>query len=106
MTALDSLTTGFQVGSVLPLLTAVVQKPEWAAKWKKVTAVVVALLAGVVTVAADGGWDQFQHGKLTLATLAGVLVASQTTYDLVWKPSMVAPLIESLTAKKPSQQAE
>jgi hypothetical protein len=106
MTTLDSLSHGAQVGAVLPLLTAVVQKPAWSAKAKKVVAVVAALVAGVFAVAADGGWDQFQHGHLTAATLIGVLAASQTSYDLVWKPSKLAPWIEALTTKKTPQQAE
>ncbi|MFI9078813.1 hypothetical protein ACIGW8_20440 [Streptomyces sioyaensis] len=103
---LEALSTGSQVGAVLPLLTAVVQRPAWSAKYKKVVAVVAAFVAGVFAVAADGGWGQFEHGKLTLATLLGVLAASQTSYDLLWKPSKLAPMIESLTSKKTAQQAE
>ncbi|MFF7838759.1 hypothetical protein ACFZC6_08085 [Streptomyces ossamyceticus] len=106
MTTLESLSTGAQVGAVLPLLTAVVQKPAWPTKAKKIVAVVAALVAGVFAVATDGGWDQFQHGHLTAATLLGVLVASQTSYDLVWKPIKLAPWIEALTTKKEPQQAE
>ncbi|MFF8696265.1 hypothetical protein ACF08W_29040 [Streptomyces sp. NPDC015144] len=106
MTTLNALTTGVQVGAVLPLLTAVVQRPAWSAKAKKVVAVLAALLAGVATVATDGGWDQFQHGKLTAATFFGVLAASQTSYDLLWKPTKLAPWIEALTTKKTPQQAE
>ncbi|MFJ1552697.1 hypothetical protein [Streptomyces mirabilis] len=103
---LESLSNGAQVGAVLPLLTAVVQKPAWSAKYKKVVAVVAALVAGVFAVAADGGWAQFQHGQLTAVTLLGVLAASQTSYDLVWKPSKLAPMIEALTTKKTAQQVE
>lgn len=103
---LEALSTGGQVGAVLPLLTAVVQRPAWSERYKKVVAVLAALVAGVVAVAADGGWDQFQHGKLTMVTIFGVLAASQTSYDLVWKPSKLAPIIEALTTKKVPQQAE
>ncbi len=106
MTTLESLSTGAQVGTALPLLTAVVQRPTWPAKWKKIVAVAAALVAGVFAAAADGGWAQFQHGQLTAATLLGVLAASQTSYDLVWKPSKLAPMIESLTTKKTAQQTE
>lgn len=105
MSTLDSITTGAQVGAVLPLLTATVQRPAWSTEVKKVVAVVLALIAGVATVAASGGWGQFQHGALTLATLTAVLGASQTTYDLIWKPSKVAPAIESATSPKGSGQA-
>ncbi|MEU5978445.1 hypothetical protein [Streptomyces sp. NPDC047315] len=103
---LESLSTGAQVGALLPLLTAVVQKPAWSAKYKKGVAVVAALIAGVVAVAADGGWTQFQHGQLTAATLLGVLAASQTSYDLLWKPSKLAPMIESMTTRTKAPRTE
>ncbi|MFG2865440.1 hypothetical protein [Streptomyces sioyaensis] len=105
MSTLDSITTGAQVGALLPLLTAIVQRPAWSTEVKKVVAVVLALAAGVFTVAASGGWEQFQHGALTFATLATVLAASQSTYDLIWKPSKVAPVIESVTSPKRPEQA-
>ncbi|MCX4677596.1 hypothetical protein OG413_20200 [Streptomyces sp. NBC_01433] len=104
MSTLDSITTGAQVGAVLPLLTAIVQRPAWSVEVKKVVAVIVSLVAGVATVAVSGGWEQFQHGTLTFATVGAVLVGSQATYDLVWKPSKVAPVIESVTSpKRPGQ---
>ncbi|WP_031102290.1 hypothetical protein [Streptomyces sp. NRRL S-146] len=105
MSTLDSITTGAQVGALLPLLTAIVQRPAWSTEVKKVVAVILALVAGVATVAVDGGWEQFQHGTLTFATIAAVLAASQATYDLIWKPSKVAPAIESATSPKPGETA-
>ncbi|MFH8466060.1 hypothetical protein [Streptomyces sp. NPDC017991] len=105
MSTIDSITTGAQVGAVLPLLTAIVQRPAWSAEVKKLVAVVLALVAGVSTVAASGGWEQFQHGTLAFATITAVLAASQTTYDLIWKPSKVAPAIESVTSPKGAEQA-
>ncbi|MFD3514924.1 hypothetical protein [Streptomyces sp. NPDC058657] len=106
MSTIDSLTTGAQVGALLPLLTAIVQRPSWSAEVKKGVAVILALVAGVVTVAASGGWGQFQHGALTFATLTAVLAASQTTYDLFWKPSKIAPLVESATTPKRQGEPE
>ncbi|MGW1275478.1 hypothetical protein ACWD4V_00780 [Streptomyces tsukubensis] len=98
MSPLDSITTGAQVGILLPLLTAVVQRPAWSAEVKKLVAVAAAVIAGVATVAASGGWQQFQNGTLTTATLAAVLAASQSSYDLLWKPTRVAPAIETFTS--------
>ncbi|GAA2439949.1 hypothetical protein [Streptomyces glaucus] len=103
---LTSLTTGAQVGAVLPLLTAVVQRPAWSARNKKIVAVAAALVAGVATVAAEGGLAQFQHGQLTAATILGVLAASQTSYDLLWKPAKLAPWLEAVTTRKTPQRAE
>lgn len=97
---IDSITTGVQVGALLPLLTAIVQRPAWAVKTKKIVASVIALVAGLVTVAGAGGWDRFQHGTATFATLAAVLAASQATYDLLWKPSKIAPMIETATSPR------
>ncbi|MFI1201599.1 hypothetical protein ACH4VR_19470 [Streptomyces sp. NPDC020883] len=105
MSTLDSITNGAQVGAFLPLITAIVQRPAWSRELKRVVAVVLALIAGVATVAVDGGWEQFQHGTLTFATIAAVLTASQATYDLIWQPSKIAPAIESATSRKPGETA-
>ncbi|MFJ4342688.1 hypothetical protein [Streptomyces sp. NPDC088915] len=100
MNTLDTIAVASAVGSVLPLLTAVVQQPFWSARAKRVVAVVVALLAGVVTVASTSGTDQFTHGLPTLGTILAVLAASQTAHDLVWKPSKITTKIESVTSPK------
>ncbi|MFJ4880079.1 hypothetical protein ACIP93_33395 [Streptomyces sp. NPDC088745] len=94
------LTTGAGVGALLPLLTAIVQRPHWSAQQKQYVAVAAAVIAGVVTVASVGGWHQFQYGKLTAATFLAVLAAAQTSYDLLWKPTTLAPLIEAVTTRK------
>ncbi|MGW0562965.1 hypothetical protein ACWDZ4_20655 [Streptomyces sp. NPDC003016] len=85
---------------MLPLLTAVLQRPQWSVRAKKIVAVVTALVAGVLTVVSVGGLEQFQHGLPTLATIIAVLAASQSAYDLIWKPSRIAPVIESVTSPK------
>lgn len=102
---LHSLATGLQVGAVLPLLIAVVQRPNWSTRSKQIVAVVASLIAGVITVAAADGWAQFQQGKLTTATIVGVLLAAQTSYDVLWKPTKLAPVIEAATSPKSAQQA-
>lgn len=104
--ALDSLSTGVQVGAVLPLLTAVVQRPAWSARIKQYVAVATALIAGVLAVAVDGGWGQFQHGTLTTLTILSVLATAQTSYDLLWKPSKLAPWLEARTTKGAPVRAE
>lgn len=101
---LNSVTVGAQVGALLPLITAVVQRRAWSARRKKAVAVLVSVLAGAATVAADGGWSQFYSGKLTTVTVLSVVVAAQASYGLFWKPTRVAPIIEALTSPKASQQ--
>uniref|UniRef100_UPI003F494171 hypothetical protein n=1 Tax=Streptomyces sp. CA-136453 TaxID=3240050 RepID=UPI003F494171 len=99
MSTLDTIAVGSGVGTLLPLLTAIVQQPFWSASVKRVVAVVLALGAGVITVASTGsGLDQFTHGIPTLGTLAAVLAASQAAHDLLWKPSTITSRIESKTS--------
>lgn len=102
---LELIGTGSAVGGLMPLLTAVVQRPHWSVRAKKVVAAVMALVAGVVTVAAAGGLDQFQHGIPTLSAIGAVLAVSQSAHDLIWKPSGVAPAIESVTSPKTASAA-
>lgn len=102
ISTLDSIATGSAVGALLPVLTAVVQQPKWSAGNKRVVAVFAALVGGVVTVASAGGLEQFQHGpEAALAGVAAVVAASQATYDLIWKPSKIAPAVEAATSRKP-----
>ncbi|MEU6460349.1 hypothetical protein [Streptomyces sp. NPDC046976] len=103
---LQTVSSGALIGTVLPLLTAIVQRPAWSAPYKKIVAVAAAVVAGVLTVAVEGSWSQFAYGKLTLATILAVLAASQTTYDLLWKPTKIAPAIEALTTKNRPQRVE
>lgn len=105
MSTLNTIAAGSGVGALLPLLTAIVQQPFWSASLKRAVAVVVALFAGVVTVASTGGIEQFTHGLPALGTIAAVLAASQAAHDLVWKPSTVSTKIESVTSPKPGTSA-
>lgn len=100
MSTLDSIVAGGTVGAFLPPLTAIVQKPAWSARCKRIVAVVAAVLGGIVTVASTGGLEAFGHGVPALSTIVAVLAASQTTYDLLWKPSKLAPAVEAATSSK------
>jgi hypothetical protein len=99
MTLTEALTNGAQWGALLPLVTAVGINPAWSVRRKKLAAVAAALALGVLAVAVEGGWEQFQHGKITAATILAVVAASQTSYDLLWKPSRLAPWIEAVTSR-------
>ncbi|MER7937952.1 MULTISPECIES: hypothetical protein [unclassified Streptomyces] len=97
---LSLIATGSAVGSGIPLLTAIVQDPRWPAGAKRVVAVLAALLGGVVTVISTGGIAQFEHPLPALGAIAAVLAASQTTYNLIWKPSKLAPAVENATSRQ------
>ncbi|MEU5181164.1 hypothetical protein AB0G49_14040 [Streptomyces longwoodensis] len=100
---LEVIGTGSAVGALLPLLTAVVQKPHWAANVKRTVALVAAAVGGIVTVASTGGLAQFQQPVTALGGIAAVIAASQATYDLLWKPSKIAPSVEAVTSAKADQ---
>ncbi|MEU7228945.1 hypothetical protein [Streptomyces chrestomyceticus] len=106
MSTLQTIATGSGVGGLLPLLTAIVQRPHWSAGIKQIVAVAMALIAGVTTVISSGGLDLLQHGWLTFGTIGAVIAASQAAYDLIWKPSSLAPAIESATTPKKALTAE
>ncbi|WP_030372352.1 hypothetical protein [Streptomyces rimosus] len=106
MSTLQTIATGSGIGGLLPLLTAIVQRPHWSVGTKKIVAVVMAVVTGVITVISSGGLDQFQHGWLTFGTVGAVVAASQAAYDLIWKPSSLAPAIESATSPKRAPAAE
>lgn len=99
---LEVIGTGSVVGSLLPPLTAIVQKPKWSANAKRIVAVIAAALGGIVTVASTGGLDEFTQPVTALGGIAAVIAASQTTYDLIWKPSKIAPTVEAATSSGPS----
>ncbi|MFZ3557226.1 hypothetical protein [Streptomyces sp. BH055] len=106
MSTLDSITTGAQVGAFLPILTAVVQRPAWSAEVKRAVAVALALVAGVVTVLVAGGWQQLQDGSQACTTILAVVAAAQATYDVIWKPTQIAPAVESITSPRSQEPAE
>ncbi|MYW67121.1 hypothetical protein GTY65_24075 [Streptomyces sp. SID8379] len=88
------------------MLTAIVQRPAWSAEVKKAVAVALALIAGVGTVLVAGGWQQLQDGPQACTTILAVIAAAQSTYDLIWKPTTIAPVIESLTSRNSQEPAE
>ncbi|MBG7704906.1 hypothetical protein HCJ76_44295 [Streptomyces sp. MC1] len=99
---LEVIGIGSLTGSLLPPLTAIVQKPKWSANVKRIVAVIAAALGGIITVASTGGLNEFTQPITALGGIAAVIAASQTTYDLIWKPSKIAPTVEAATSSSPS----
>lgn len=92
----DSASWGLILGVVLPLLTAVVQQPNWSQGVRRLVAVVAAMAGGVLTALANG---QVGSGQTVIQTVTAVLVAAQASYDLIWKPTGAARAIESATTR-------
>jgi multisubunit Na+/H+ antiporter MnhG subunit len=92
----STVEAGGAVGSILPLLQAVIQRPQWSANTKKRLVVVMSIIAGIATVAVHG---DLSNGKLTLATILAVLTASQTAHALILKEA--AARLEERTSPAP-----
>lgn len=89
----DTASWAALVGAVLPLLIAVVQQSRFSGQMRQVVSIIVAAIAGVGTVLASGNFD----AQNWLVTLVAVIGAAQASYALIFKPSGIAPAIESKT---------
>lgn len=93
MLSMNTLTLTLLVGTVIPLLVAVVTKANASPGVKAFVNVVLTAAAGAATalLASNGGlpWQQ-----VVIAAFA-TYVASGTSYNHLWKPTGVAPSIAS-----------
>lgn len=99
----DTASWALILGVLTPLLTAVVQQPRWSPRLRAIASAVVSVVVGVLTVLANGvdlsAWNG-DKAQITLGVVALVLVASNTAYKTLWKPTGVAPAIERATSKR------
>ncbi|MFD7830712.1 hypothetical protein [Streptomyces sp. MJM8645] len=108
---LDSLVVhsagyGAAVGSVLPILAAIVLRPHWSPKAKQMIVGVLAGISGAATVAAQGGFsDPVRPGALLTAIVA-VFAASEVSYAALWHRSGIAPKIEIATSPVPPARVD
>jgi ABC-type thiamin/hydroxymethylpyrimidine transport system permease subunit len=96
---LDTVSWGLILGVLTPLVTAVAQRPRWSTRTRTLVGVGVSIVVGVLTCLANG---DIRSGQTVLSTIAVVLVAAQATYLGMWKPSLIAPKLESATSPSPS----
>ena len=93
--------TSILVGSLLPNVIALVNQPRWSSQARGLVTFAICLVAGLIVTALTGGWV-----PINIATgIVGVLVASQVMYATLWKPSGIAPAIETLTSPGDDQSA-
>lgn len=85
------------VGGLLPLLTSVVEQPQWSARTRTVMSVIVSIIAGIVTyVSAEG--LHFESPSAIVATVVGVIITSAAAYKTLWKPTGATQAIEDATS--------
>ncbi len=91
------------VGLIVPLVVSSVNQTHWRSQVKGVVAILVSLVAAVVTSWAAGDL----HGKSLATSFLIVLGATLSTYRIFWKPTGIADSVESATTvhKTPSTTA-
>ena len=82
------------VSTLAPLLVAVVQRPNLSKRIRSLIMLAAAVVDGLVTTAVSGEW----HGKTPIAMIALAVVAIESAYKGLWKPTGVAPIIELRTS--------
>lgn len=82
------------VGFALPPALAVVQQTGWSPRLRAVVAFLACLAAAVGTVLVQqDGWDTQKWVESSLL----ILVTALATYRNFWKPTGIAPAIETKT---------
>lgn len=95
---------GTILGIVLPYLIAVVQQPTWTGTTRRIVAIVVSVLVGVVTAYVNGNLTNVAPTATSvLAAVAAVFVASQAVYARFAAPT--AKTIEVATSPSPPTRA-
>lgn len=85
------------IGTLLPLLTSIVNQPRWSAKARTAMSVAVSTLAGLVAYVTQFGFELTSVSTI-VTFVVGVILASATAYRNLWKPTGVAPAIEASTS--------
>lgn len=82
------------VGALLPPVVAAINQPRWPGSWRLVMTVVCCLIAAGVTCWVAGALA----GRTYASSVLVVLTATLATYHWAWRPSTIAPAIESATS--------
>lgn len=85
-------------GTLVPLLTSVVQQPQWSARTRTFMGVGVATIAGAAAYVTQFGLS-FGSPAEIVAVVVGVILASATSYQSIWKPSGITSRIETATSR-------
>jgi uncharacterized membrane-anchored protein len=81
------------VGSLLPMLVAVVNRSHWAPSVKGLVVVASSIVAGLVTAWLNGQLTGLRWTESALIIAGAAVVA----YKHFWQPTGIAPAIERAT---------
>jgi hypothetical protein len=90
----DAASWALIVGVLLPPFVAVVQRPNWAPRWRTLVMLAVAVLDGLGTAYFADQW----HGATPAALVALAVASISAAYHGLWQPSGIAPRIEHATS--------
>lgn len=89
------------VGFFMPLAIALVQQPRWSNAARAAVMFVLCAVAGAVTAYLNG---DLENGRSLVSSVLLVLVTTISMFKGLWKPTGVAPAIESATSPGTSVQ--
>jgi hypothetical protein len=84
------------VGLVMPLVVSVINQEHWSSPVKGFVAVLVSLVASLVTTWANGGL----HGHSLASSFLVIFGATLATYRIFWKPTGISDKVETATTVK------
>lgn len=73
------------VGALLPLVISFVKSVNWSTQTKKTTAVIVSVVAAVITTWATEGWTEWEDFVISATT---VFTTAQVTYLGFWEDTV------------------
>jgi len=85
------------IGTLLPLVTAIVQQKHWSTRTRTIIGVGMSILAGLVAWVSIHGLNVADLPGI-LSTVLGVTIAALAAYEGVWKPTGLANAIEVATS--------
>lgn len=98
---LNLLAASGLAGTLLPVLVAMVNQEHWSAKVKGLVTGTLSLAGGVFAA-----WQQGQLGRGWWIAAVAVLLVASGSYQVFWKPTRLAPIIEALTTWAAQHPAE
>lgn len=88
------------VGSLIPLLTSLVEQAKWSRRTRTLVGVGISALAGLVTYVTQFGLN-FSNPAALVSTVVGVILTAGAAYKTVWQPAGIAPALEAKSSPEP-----
>lgn len=95
----DLMWLGAVVGFFLPLVTSFVKQASWSTQTKRILALILAVIAGVVMAGVQGQWvfdSVGEFAQLALFSITDVYVLAAVVYRNFWADTAVERSLESV----------